>query len=83
MGSDRSIYKVLYENCCRIAFIVEEQMKTNLERRNVGKTYAERSRELLQCIAPNKRYNDKEADTAAYKNQQNQLNRQKKRERES
>ena len=42
-------------------------MKTNLERRTVGKTYAERSRELLQCIAPNKRYNDKEADNAAYK----------------
>ena len=62
---------------------IEEEMKTNLERRTVGKTYAECSRELLQYIAPSKRYNDKQADNGAYKKQQNQLNRQKKeRERE-
>ena len=76
--------KYYYENCCCIAFVVEEQMKINLDQQNVGKTYTERSRELSQCIVPNKLYNDKEADNAAYKKQQNQLNCQKKkRERES
>ena len=43
-------------------------MTTDLDRRNVGKTYAERSRELLECIAPSQRYNDKDVDDAAYKN---------------
>ena len=66
-----------------MAFVVEEHMKTNLDRRSIGKTYAERSKELLQCIAPSKRYTNKDVDNAAFNKHQNQLNRQKKkRERE-
>ena len=71
----------LYHNCCRMAFVVEEHMKTNSDRRSIGKTYAERSKELLQCIAPSKRYTNKDVDNAAFNKHQNQLNRQKKKKR--
>ena len=73
----------LYTGCCRIAYIIESKMTQGLETRNYRKTYSERQKELLNTIAPNKRYTDKALDNKEYKKEKNLSNRIKnKRDRE-
>ena len=76
-------YRQLFYNCCRIAYIIELRTDPHLEKRTYGKTYVQRSRELLKKIAPSKSKNNEDVDDKEYKKRQNLLNRiKKKRERE-
>ena len=50
-GVDR-IFDKLYQNACRIVYMLEKHMQSRMGRRTVSKDYAERDKELLECITP-------------------------------
>ena len=71
----------LYEVVAKIGNIMTFRMEGNIERRYPGRTFAQRSQELLQEIAPSTNRGNLN-DNERYKRQQSILNRQKrKRER--
>ena len=45
----------LYKSVVKISYLTAKKIISNEEKRGIGKDYAERSKELLECIAPTKR----------------------------
>ena len=82
-GIDR-IFEELYQNCCRIVYMVENHMRTRMGKRTVGKDYAQREKELLECIAPKRRFRNADAEAEATNKQKARSERQRrKRERKN
>ena len=75
------IFDELYQNACRIVYMLEKHMESRMGRRTVGKKYAEREKELLECIAPKRQYLNPNDEAAASKKQKN-ISEQQRRKRE-
>ena len=75
------IFEKLYQNACRIVYMLEKHMESRMGRRTVGKNYAEREKQLLECIAPKRQYLNPNDEAAASKKQKN-ISEQQRRKRE-
>ena len=59
-----------------MSYLTAKKTISNEEKRGIGKDYAERSKELLECIAPTK-YQSEEEEKKHFLRQQQKANRQK------
>ena len=61
------IFDEMYQKTCRIVYMLEKHMQSRMGRCTVSKDYAEREKELLECIAPKRQYVNQNDEAAALK----------------
>ena len=81
-GIDR-IFEELYQNACRIVYMLENHMHSRMGKRTIGRDYAQREKDLLECIAPKRRFLNPNDETEANKKQKNTSERQRRKREKS
>ena len=70
----------LFKSVVKMSYLTAKKTISNEEKRGVGKDYAERSKELLECIAPTKRRSEQEEKEYLMRQQHNANRQKRKRE---